>query len=489
MEVQLSKTAEEILGEFLEVYAFSDEFKLKQGKWFQGDLSWKLHDAQRLIKERLDKISGQLFVANCSRQWGKSFLMVTECVSLALKKKRARIKYATAFLTDLEEFILPTFQAVLEDCPESIRPIYKAKGSKWIFSNGSEIKLVGLDKKPNGLRGNVIDMIVLDECGFIQNLSQLYKNVIIPATTHRPNCKVILISTPPTTPAHDFGEFIQRAEAEGSYAKFDIYTNPMIDQATIQRLMRESGGESSTTWRREYLCELLTDEDSQLVSEWNEKYVVPTVQDPYYQFYHLYEGMDLGVKDFTVVLFGYYDFRRATLVIQDEIKMNGPTLTTQIIHDRIKAKEQSLWPERKVYRRISDNNNPQLIQDLAILHKMSFVTTDKDRLETMLNELRLMVAKGQIEVDPRCSQLSGCLKYGVWDSKKKKFAKSQVYGHYDALAALIYLVRNLDKHANPVPATYGLDTRNAVIKTPRWNSEGAKLMGQIFNKPTQRNSR
>ncbi len=453
--------------------------------WYRGNLTFKLHAGQKLIKAALDRAPGQLFVGNCSRQWGKSFLMVSECISMALVKSNARIKYGTAFLTDLQEFILPCFEAVLEDCPASIRPKYRVNGSKWIFpGTNAEIKLVGLDKNPNGLRGNVIDKIVLDECGFISNLSHLYKSVIIPATTHRPTCKVILISTPPTTPAHDFGEFIQRASVENCYAEFNIYTNPMVDSATIARLMKESGGENSTTWRREHLCQLVTDADSQLVPEWDEKYIKPVVHDEYFKFYHLYEGMDLGVKDFTLDLFGYYDFKRAVLVIEDEIKLNGPTLTTLVLRDAIEAKEKSLWPDRKVYRRISDNNNPQLIQDLALLHKMHFVTTDKDTLEAMLNELRLMVAKGQVEVDPKCTQLIGCLKYGVWDSKKKKFARSQAFGHFDALAALIYLVRNLDKHANPIPHTYGFDTRNSRIKTPKHNSEGAKLMNQIFRKPT-----
>lgn len=465
-----------------------DRSKAIEALWIRGELTWKLHAGQKLIKAALDRITGQLFVANCSRQWGKSYLMVSECIGLAIRKPNARIKYGTALLTDLEELIQPAFQAVLSDCPASIRPRYKVQGSKWVFSNGSEIKLVGLDKKPNGLRGNVIDMIVLDECAFMQNLATLYRNVIIPATTHRPDCKVVMISTPPTTPAHDFGEFfVKRAQVEGCYAEFDIYTNPMLTPADHARLMREAGGEETTSWKREYLCQLITDDNSKLIPEWDDKYIKPAVPDVYCQFYHLYEGMDLGVKDFTVVLFGYYDFRRATLVIQDEIRLNGPKLTTQVLRDSIDAKEQNLWPERKVYRRISDNNNPQLIQDLAILHRMSFISTDKDKLETMLNELRLMVAKGQVEVDPRCTQLTGCLKYGVWDSKKKKFARSPVYGHYDALAALIYLVRNLDKHANPVPSTYGFDVRNSVIKTPKNDSEGARFLGKIFHKPTQRN--
>lgn len=454
--------------------------------WHRGNLSFKLHAGQKLIKQRLDSVSTQLAVSNCSRQWGKTYLMVCRAIELALKTPRARIKIGTAFLTDLEEFIQPKFDEILVDCPPSIKPVYKAKGTKWVFKNGSEIKLIGLDKNPNGLRGNVVDLIILDEAGFISNLDYLYKSIIVPATTHRPNCKIILISTPPATPAHDFVDFVQKAEAEGSYSVFDIYSNPLITEETIERLAKESGGKESTTWRREYLCQFATDADSQIIPEWKDSYVVANEPDEYRGFYHNYVAMDLGVKDFTLVLFGYYDFKRATLVIQDEIKLNGPQLTTQLLKDSIASREADLWPNFKVYRRISDNNNPQLIQDLAILHRMSFVSTDKDKLETMINETRMMINSGRIEVDPKCEQLVGCLKYGVWDSKKKAFARSSVYGHFDALAALVYLCRNLDKNVNPIPSTYGFDVRNAVIKTPKNNSENAKFMGQIFNKPTRK---
>lgn len=454
--------------------------------WRRGNLSWKLHAGQIRIKEALHKSKGKLFVGNCARQLGKSFEMVSECIEVAIKVPKARIKYGTAFLADLVEFIQPNFETILEDCPNSLEPIYKSQKTKWVFTNGSEIKLVGLDKNPDGMRGNAIDLSVLDECGFVSDLDYLYKSVLVPATTHRPNAKIILISTPPSTPAHSFVDYAQRAEAEGNYIKLSIYDNPMITPERIAELMRESGGEKSTTWRREYLCEFVTDEDSKIIPEWKPEYVKETPEDEFYKFYHRYEGMDLGVKHFTVVIFGYYDFKRATLVIQDEIKLNGPSLTTKILAGQVEGTETRLWPDHKPYRRISDNNNLQLIQDMAIDYKMNFIPTNKEALEAMVNELRIMVGKGQIEIHPRCKQLIGCLEYGVWDKQRKKFAESKTYGHFDALAALIYLVRNLDKHCNPIPHDYGFDPRRAVIKTQKHNSEGAKLLRGIMKTPTRK---
>jgi hypothetical protein len=423
--------------------------------WKRGHLRYKLHAGQKLLDQTFTKLTSQLFVLNISRQYGKSFYAVTKCIELAIKKPRSRIKYGTAYQTDLVEFIIPTFETVLQDCPIDIKPKYKVQGSKFVFPNGSEIKLVGLDKSPNSLRGNVIDLIVIDEAGFVDNLSYIYKSIIVPATLHRPNCKILFISTPPSTPGHPFGEFIQKAELEGGYAKFTIYDNPRITEADVERMAREVGGRHSTTFRREFLCELILDDDLAIVREWVDDYAVLPQKPDTYHLLHKYVAMDLGRKDKTLAVFGYYDFQKACLVIEDELQMIGSTWTTVTLATEIKEKERKLWGDQKPHRRISDNNNSHLIMDLNSLHEVYFIETNKESLEAMVNEVRIMVGQGRIKVAPHCHQLLGCLKYGIWDKNRKQFSRSDAYGHFDALAALIYLVRNLDRHTNPIPSTFG----------------------------------
>lgn len=445
-----------------------------QALWVQGNLGYKLHAAQDKLNQVYCDSIKQLFVGNCSRQWGKSYWAVTKAVETAIKIPRAQIRYGAAFQTDLVDFIIPAFDKVLEDAPAAQKA--RKVGHFYIFPNGSRIKLVGLDKNPNGLRGNTLDLIIIDECGFVSNLDYIYKSIIIPATLHRPNCKVVFISTPPSTPAHPFVDYIQKAESEGAYVKLDIYTNPLITPDDIKRMADEMGGVESTTFRRECLCELVTDDDLKIIPEWTEKYVQDIPRDEYYKYYHKYVGMDLGVKDLTAAIFGYFDFKRASLIIEDEFDMHGPAMNTKLLVGAIRAKEKELWdnvekvePDGRIvyrrdpndspvpFRRVSDNNWPILIQDLSSLHNLSFIETQKDTLEAMINEVRLMVQAGQILINPRCRKLVGSLSYGVWDNKKKHFARSTVYGHFDHLAALIYLVRNLAKHTNPIPASHGHD--------------------------------
>ena len=441
--------------------------------YLRGDLSWKLHSAQKHLDQAYRNITAQLFVGNCSRQWGKSYWAVTKAIEQAIKVPRSQIRYGAAFQTDLVDFIIPAFEKILEDAPPSCRG--KKVGHFYVFPNGSRIKLVGLDKNPNGLRGNTLDLIIIDECGFVGNLDYIYKSIIIPATLHRPNCKIILISTPPSTPAHPFVDYVQKAEKENAYVKLDIYTNPLITPDDILRMETEMGGKDSTTFRRECLCEFVTDSDLAIIPEWNDKYVQALGRDEFYPYYHKYDGMDLGVKDLTAAIFGYFDFKRAALVIEDEIEMNGPSMNTKLLVGAIKAKEKELWDNvdkegKEVrdcngtpipFRRVSDNNWPILIQDLSSIHSLTFIQTTKDNLEAMINEVRLMVQAGQLIIHPRCKKLIGCLRYGVWDLKKKAFAHSATYGHFDHLAALVYLIRNLAKSTNPIPASHGFENHTA----------------------------
>lgn len=452
-------------------------------KWFRGDLTFKLHKGQVIINSTFNSSNNQLFVANIARQWGKSYWAVVKALEQAIKQPKSQIRYGAAFQEDLTSFIIPAFDKVLEDCPKSIAPKYKVQGSEYVFPNGSRIKLVGVDKRPNGLRGNTLDLIILDECGFITNLDYIYKSVIIPATTHRPNAKIILISTPPNTPAHAFRDYCQKAELEGGYSTFSIYDNPLINETTIERLKKESGGDTSTTWRREYLCEFCTDDDSVIIPEWDNTYIQEIERDQYYQYYHKYIGLDLGVKDNTAAIFGYYDFKRASLIIEDELCMNGPSMNTEKLVEALKDKELELWAGQAPFRRVSDNNWPLLIQDLSSIHNYTFISTSKDTLEAMINEVRLLVQEGRILINPKCKMLIGCLAYGVWDNKKKAFARSTAYGHFDHLAALIYLVRNLAQHTNPIPIDHGYSNHKSWlgnIKNQRNSTHNARTIADAL---------
>lgn len=451
--------------------------------WRRGEIEPLLyHSGQKKINELYNSISTAVVTLNISRQWGKTFFAVVKAISTAIKNPGCRVRVGAAFETDLAEFIEPAFDTALTSCPRDLRPRFKQQGKKYFFPNGSTIKLVGLDRKPNGLRGNAIDLIIIDEAGFVSRLDYLHTSVIVPLTTHRPNAKILIQSTPPESPDHEFWDFVDRAKLEGSYAEFNIDQNPLLTTQDISRIEREMGGRETTAFKREYLCQRIVEAERAIVPEWKDEYEVDLdpQSDIQYQFWHKYEFMDIGVQvDKTVCLFGYFNFREQRLYIMHELDFSGSKTTTDLIYSKLQEKEKEIGYESP-YRRISDNSHPLLLNDLAAKGTV-FAATDKGKLFEMVGELRVWVRTGRVRVHKRCKQTIGCLRSGIWDDKRTEFARSKVYGHNDALAALIYGVRNTDAWTNPIPDWFVNPDRMPGIKPQTRLSPFGQDMKALFS--------
>lgn len=459
--------------------------QIERELWLRGILTWKLRPEQRAIEKAYGKIRNKLFVGDCSRQLGKSYWAVVKSVETMLQKKNCRIRYATAFLTDLEQFIEPAFSHVLADAPKCLGIRYLAHKKTYICeATGSKIVLVGLDRKPNGLRGNKLQLVVLDEAGFMSRLKYIYNSVIIPAMTHTVDGRVIMISTQPESPDHDFVHFCDKAAHpdENGYAKFNIYQSSVLSKEKIEEIAKEVGGVKSTAFRREYLCERIVEESRALVPEFDElRHVVATPYSEFHKFYLKLESLDSGVTHKTAFHIGYYDFLRAKLVIEDEFTLWKKEVTTRAIAEHTRAKERSLGYDN-IYRRISDNNNLILLQDLGVEYGLNFAPTDKDELPAMVNKMRLWFQLGRIEIHPRCVQTIACFKAAIWTEKRDKFAESDVHGHYDLVASLMYMVRNVPESINPIPETYQVDFSNQIFISKRKSvSDNASNFSRALN--------
>ncbi len=65
---------------------------LQYEAWYRGNLNWKMHSAQKIIDQTFKKSTGQLFVGNCSRQFGKSFWAVCKAIEQAIKVPKSQIR-------------------------------------------------------------------------------------------------------------------------------------------------------------------------------------------------------------------------------------------------------------------------------------------------------------------------------------------------------------------------------------------------------------
>jgi hypothetical protein len=437
--------------------------------WRRGETDFLLHGGQLKIEQAFKRSRHRVFGVECARQLGKSFWGVKKADQIARLYPGSSSRIGTAFYTDLDAIILPAFEKVVATCPSALRPKHKTIGAKFVYPNGSDIRLVGLDRNPDKLRGSRLRLVMLEEAGFGDSdaLRYAHDSVIVPAFTHEPDAQCVLISTPPQQGNdHSFCELVDEAALHDSYLKLTIHDNPMLSPERVAQICEDLGGPMSVAWRREALCERIVDTERAIIPEWREEFEFDELpEDPERQFWHKYQFMDIGIQvDKTVCLFGYYNFRQARLYITHEVDISGTKTTTDLIAKTLTDKEIETGYQT-TYRRIADNSHPLLLNDLSA-KGIHFVATDKAHLHEMVGELRVWVKQGRVHVHKRCKQTLGCLRTGIWDRPRKAFERSKVLGHYDALAALVYGVRNVDQFSNPIPDWF--------VNPARWVMPGKK---------------
>lgn len=388
----------------------------------------------------------------------------------------------------LEDYIQQISSTILASCPQDLRPIWRSGDSQFYFPRtDATIFCAGSNAKSyNRLRGYRFDRADVDEAAYHTDLRELVEGVLTP-TCFDSNGYLRLSSSAPETPDHPFDQYWDKARAGGYGAEFDIH-QAGYPKEQVEEWVKEMGGWSAPMVQREFLCKTVIDTERRIVPEWQDEYETVPPRDQYFNFYHKYGFLDTGVRDFTFNGLGYYNFKRAQAIVEDEILLKGDQVRTDILAAQVKQKERDLG-YTKMHRRIADNNNLIIIQDLAgPLHGLSYVPTTKDDLFAMVNEVRLWVSAGRLRVHPRCAYLLGCLKNGVWDKNHKEFARSATYGHYDGLAALCYWLRHIDEHTNPVPATFGTTTDTHHIPVDKLEKENYKALREAIKLPRVRKS-
>lgn len=449
----------------------SDVIKQAREKlWRKGNLEWKLSATQKKINDYFKNNKTDLLVLSCSRQTGKSWILVTYAIQMCLSGPNKYVKYVLPEQKQARSVIKIKMKELLIDCPEDLRPTYNSVDSKYIFPNGSEIQIAGSDGgNADRLRGTFAHLCLVDEAGFCSDLDYIVRSVLTPLTL-RTDAKIILSSTVPPNPNHPFIEYMNTAAEKDALMVKTIFDfrdddlnspNPMITDKMIERIVNKyPAGIESPEFQNEYMCRITYNSNEIVVPEFTQELqddIICEWQKP--PFCMKYEAMDIGFQDLTVVLFGYYDFDHAKLIIEDELVMSGPSMTTDKLAQNIKNKEKDLWTNEltgelsKVYKRVSDNNLI-LINDLARLHAIQFIPTQKDNKDMSINNLRMMLASRDIIISPKCKVLIHHLKNTTWNKQRTDFRRTSDGSHGDALMAITYLVRNIDRNMSPYPKGY-----------------------------------
>jgi hypothetical protein len=473
--------------------------QIEKALWVKGELGYLMTSVQKELYETYKGAApNATLVWLLARQTGKTYCIALIAIMEALKTPRCGINILTDTKLHMEEIIIPKFEEILQHCPEELKPEYNKQRFKYTFPNGSSINLAGSDAgNAEKLRGKTAKLVIVDEAGFCNNLRKIVLETLLPTTTHTGG-KLILSSTPPESYDHDFNQFVEEAELEGYLTKKTVYENPLLTQEQLNAIIkRYPGGVNDFSFRREYMCEMLKDPQKAVFPEVDDNMLAAIVRvHPKPSFYTPYVGMDIGFKDLTVVLFGYHDFRANKIVIEREIVRSGSELQLKKFSEDILRTEDILWTniltnEKNDPKMRTSDIEPIVTQEIYTHSgkKLYFTPVTKERgyKLPLINHIRMMLCSNQIVIDPSCKTLISHLKNGKWtNSSRDDFERSPKSdkdgipaGHYDAIDALLYMIKGMDLNYNPVPAQFR-DRKPDFLKNPDSYNQNSHTPAEVF---------
>lgn len=425
------------------------------------------------------------FVACVARQTGKTFWLATHAVAQCNLNPGFRYKWAAPTQKAVFAILEPTLKIVCDGLADRHRPQFDRQQSIWTFQNGSTITAAGCDNgQYDRLRGQTADEYAIDEAGFVDDL-ELVEGVLSPQRSTTGGVG-ILTSTPAVSLAHPFRDRFLAAKAIGRAIHATMYANTaMSKEERDEHLGREADArgmtleqfKASTLFRREYLAEFVGEETRRVTPAWTadvaEKCTID-VQRP--EFFDAYQGLDMGFADGHCVIFAWWDFVGQRLVVEDELHLRNKLVEDLAIEWRKKEaalygvdswngtlRASSSWvnpPEylrqqiegmlpTQPYLRVGDNNH-LVLGDLVKKYGIAVYPSEKDHKHAALDELNVAIRRGQVIVAPRCEQLRFELDSLTWNKQRTEFERTK-HGHGEAVDALMYLWRNLNKGLDPRP--------------------------------------
>lgn len=396
-------------------------------------------------------------VVDVHRRWGKTHTCLTYIAEECTKNK-ITVRMGGVTQKAIKDIFVNVMEHVYGHCLE-LMPKYDSSVDGYTFPNGSKISLFGNanSEEARKSRGSQADIIYLDEYGFwkYKPHETLY-SILLPQLQHSKIGKIIITSTMPRDLTHPYLQECKNARVKGCFFWQDIKQS--VDKGTMtfeeaNRIAERMGGWDSEDFKREYLLqEIASVKDLVIPEAQNESLYVGKQERP--AFYDSYVGMDLGLRDCTAVIFGYYDFLKSTLVIEKEYVTNYTT-TEEITKKCKQIEDELLFKEKPI--RYSDCEQQQIF-DMANSYSYSVnpvvkrrTEADKRYVESLINGLRIAIKAGKMLIHPDCVNVITQLKYGIWEENRLDFERTDSMGHLDALMALAYLWDMLDKSRNPYP--------------------------------------
>lgn len=473
--------------------------------WRIGDLSYQLKQTQREVSRWWnDEVQAVLTILHARRGFGKTWFLLTDAFETMAKQPGCRLVYAAPSREMAKSIVIPTAHLLIpRDLPDEVRPVWFASEHAFIHPNGSRCVVEGADDDHGAhLRGPFAHRVYMDELGFWRYCDYVYRSVLYPQV-ERTGGRMLGVSTSPESPHHEFASvLIPEAKTEGAYVKIsldDDYT--VTDEQKAKIATQYSGkrdaeeGRNSTQFKREYLCELVTETERAVLPEFNIELHVSEFEHP--EFHDRYVYMDQGFVDLTHCLFAHYNFKEARIVIEDEIAMQHVTISE--LAPLILEKERELWGDGRVWKRASDSPpislaefaRQHMLQPKLVPKEIRFAAVNNREPDALINRTRAMLDANRIRIHPRCKELIKQCQGGLYNERRTDYERIAGLGHLDGVSALSYLVDGIDYSRNPETAQrqwskYDFPVEQLKVQRDVQMSTLARLLPKVGRKPEKR---
>jgi len=422
----------------------------------RGQLFHWMHNGQKKFwRDIIDRTDSKFALLYTARQYGKSHSSAIYGIMHCLNNDKAIVRHIFPTLKLAKEVMITKMGELVSYLPEDIRPQLRRADSEWYFpTTGSVYKLGGAD--PSGVdsnRGNYTTLAILDELGFYDanSFNYLVFSVLLPQTTHYPNAKIIGVTTPPASIGHPvLTEFAPLATRKGAFMRATIYDNPLLTKDQIESLCEASGGVESNAWKREYLAEVVQNDDLRVVPEYNsthyQDYALPThghAFEPVTGFWGcVVSDYGVGSRDYSAVTALVYDHINNKLVLVKESLVKAQGLDA--LAKTVKQFEKDLQLE---YNCTTVDTVIDIMAQAALelrnVYGLSFRSPSKVKIIDMMGGFRNAVEHGRFIVSKNCEKAHATLATGLWKNTNQslQFERTTDLGHLDVLAAIIYAFR------------------------------------------------
>jgi len=229
---------------------------------------------------KVAKSNARFKILVCGRRWGKTRLCAVMALAAAVQGKQVWWLAPTYSVSGIGYKLMRNLVAPLKcEIMASTRTIVFPSGGWISFKSGD---------KPDNLRGESLDLVIIDEADFIPDGERLWMEVLRPALADRKGA-AIMISTPNVENGWFHNLFkLGVSPGEVKSWRFTSYDNPFIDPKELDALKTQL---TDIAFRREIMAEFVSAAGALVRPEWIKLSDPPPVLGP------VYMAVDLAISE------------------------------------------------------------------------------------------------------------------------------------------------------------------------------------------------